>query len=397
MKTNSDPKEGLGRYAWQRWGVKSESSLGQSVNGYNLDDGVYQDFPQAFVKREVLRSARIYREQTLEVSPTVLGFVDSVVIASRRYMGRIDYGYMIFPVGKQKLRPKKAPPQVFLSTLLTAEGFSVVLIDQFLGHYSNLGISRNNMLVTINVNERVNKAGLEKVIQAVSRHSAYYDLFVGNWSSEALTFHQAHKLISSVRSEDWIVTVDSDEFHDLQHYGSYPEFLSKCDDVGINFVRGTFVDRLAESGELVRMNARESVQSQFPLACSLSKVLPTGSTKKIMAYKGGLRINRGHHRLALCDFYDVRGYTDVSPYGPCSLSTEVQLVPYPSVLGVHHFKWMKGVEEATRYKATRYSNMSGRSKETGEAYTRLVEHLEDNDMRFNVSDARFGCKLVQPN
>eukprot|EP00959_Pyramimonas_sp_CCMP1952_P077399 1617701-Pyramimonas_sp.AAC.1 len=98
------------------------------------------------------------------------------------------------------------------------------------------------MLLTINVNHKVSSAQLLDVVRVIQKYSDYYDVFVGEWSSEALTFHQAHKLLAATRPMDWIVTADSDEFHEIPH-GSYPTFLRECDRKTVNFVRGNFYDR----------------------------------------------------------------------------------------------------------------------------------------------------------
>ena len=70
-------------------------------------------------------------------------------------------------------------------------------------------------------------------------HGCYFDIFVGNWSSEALLYHQSHKLKSCADSQDWIIVADSDEFHAYPGRRVQP-FLNSLDAQGYNYVNGIF-------------------------------------------------------------------------------------------------------------------------------------------------------------
>ena len=55
----------------------------------------------------------------------------------------------------------------------------------------------------------------------------------------------------------------------------------------------------------------------------------------------------------------------------CPPKNMTELKPYKKRLNVHHFKWMKGQYEATKYKANVWENTS-----VGEAYKNVLVQLE---------------------
>uniref|UniRef100_A0A7S0N3Y3 Uncharacterized protein n=1 Tax=Pyramimonas obovata TaxID=1411642 RepID=A0A7S0N3Y3_9CHLO len=210
--------------------------LPTNIHGYRLVEGVYRDFPKP-VSEDVVLGADTYRMALQTIDPPVNSFVEMASNPGEHYLGKIDYGYMIFPAGGKAHKQDASRPQVFLSSLLTAEGFRLGLLERFLQHYKNLEISRENMLLTINVNKKVSSTKLLQVVRIIEKYSDYYDVFIGEWSSEALTFHQIHKLAAATRFSDWIVNADSDEFHEIPT-GSYPRFLLSCGQHKINVIRG---------------------------------------------------------------------------------------------------------------------------------------------------------------
>jgi len=121
-----------------------------------------------------------------------------------------------------------------------------------------------------------------------------------------------------------------------------------------------------------------------------------------MAYKGFLRINRGHHRLASCAFFLHRGYFHLYPTSTCLTHSiqSSQYFPYPKKLKVHHFKWMNGTYEAAVHKAKTWTHLAGNqgskmsqsALSVAAAYTRTVSHLDSNSRRFCTKCKELRCK-----
>ena len=292
-------------------------------------------------------------------------FPDSAFLA-------IDFGYTNFP-SKFDCSPSPLNVNVYLSTMITVDGFRIILLKSFLDYYMNIGVEARNILVTVQMRSESKLDRVLNVLDVLRSKGVYYDILVGEWSSESLMFHQAHKLLYCTRPDDWIIVADSDEFHE------YPKrdvklFLKELDSRNINIINGIFLDRVSSDGLLKELSFDSHIFEQFSLGCRLHKSFRLGTPKKVMAFKGTLRINRGHHRVALCWFWNRRNYLDLTPWDSCPPKIVTELKPYSKRLNVHHFKWMKGQYEATRHKAKVWANTS-----VGKAYNTVLEHLEQCD------------------
>ncbi|CAL6332099.1 unnamed protein product [Bathycoccus prasinos] len=295
------------------------------------------------------------------------GFLDFQFPDSAFY--NIDFGFTTFPLNFD-CSSKPLSSSVYLSTMLTVHGFRVTLINSFLDYYLNIGLKARNILVTLQMRKTSKLEDVVRVLDILKGKGVYYDIFIGEWSSEALMFHQAHKLLYCTGDDDWIIVADSDEFHE------YPtrdvnQFLEDLDTKKVNIVNGIFLDRVSEDGLLKEPSNKSDIFEQFILGCKLHKSFRLGTPKKVMAFKGALRINRGHHRIALCWFWNRRNYLDLTPWNSCPPKNLIEMKPYKMRLNVHHFKWMRGQYEATRQKAKVWANTS-----VGESYNTVLKHLE---------------------
>jgi len=295
------------------------------------------------------------------------GFLDFQFPDSAFY--NIDFGFTTFPSTFDcSMQPRNS--NVYLSTMITVDGFRVTLINSFLDYYTKVGLKARNILITVQMRKESKFEHLVRVLDVLKSKGVYHDIFLGEWSSEVLMFHQAHKLLYCTGADDWIIVADSDEFHE------YPtrdvnQFLKDLDRQKINIVNGIFLDRVSHDGLLKEPSDESDIFEQFLLGCQLHRSFSLGTPKKVMAFKGTLRINRGHHRIALCWFWKRRNYLDLTPWNSCPPQNLTELKPYEKKLNVHHFKWMKGQYEATQHKASVWANTS-----IGEAYKTVLKHLE---------------------
>jgi len=298
----------------------------------------------------------------------------------------VDHGYVFFPlVSNCRGSEIRTPYEIFLSTMITADGFRPTLFDFFVEYYSEIGVSFQNMLFTIQVSEQTNVSSLRTLLAKLQTKNLYYDIQYGSWTSESLMFHQAHKLLFCTRSEDWIIVADSDEFHEYPG-GSVNTFVKQLMEQGHNFAKGLFLDRIASSGALVELKSEGDIFTQFPIGCRLHKRLSLGTPQKVMIFRGNLRINRGHHRLALCWFWQRRNQLNLSPWSTCPSKDKDIISPYPKRLNVHHFKWMKGQLEATERKARTWGSTS-----TGRSYRNVLTYLQ-RCRGLCVNDDKIKCK-----
>ncbi|CAL6334700.1 unnamed protein product [Bathycoccus prasinos] len=269
--------------------------------------------------------------------------------------------------------------------MITADGFRPALLNFFVEHYAKLGIKYENMLFTIQISENSKASNLRILVQKLESLDIYYDIHIGSWTSESLMFHQAHKLISCTTMKDWIVVADSDEFHEYPGK-NLTTFVEYMDAKGYNFANGIFLDRVSANGSLLETYQIKDLFAEFPMGCRLHLKLSLGTPKKVMIFKGSLRINRGHHRLALCWFWQQRNQLYLSPWSSCPPKEVDTISPYPGRLNVHHFKWMKGQFEASQFKASAYFGAP-----VGKSFQNVVDYLKKCE-GICISDPKISCK-----
>jgi hypothetical protein len=301
---------------------------------------------------------------------------------------KVNYGYVSFP-SKQRCRQdgKEPSPTIYLSSMITADGFRPALLNYFVEHYAKLGIMHENMLFTIQMDESTDPRKLSVLIDKLTSWNIYFDVQIGSWTSESLMFHQAHKLLFCTDKNDWIVVADSDEFHEYPR-GNLTSFVKELTIKGYNFVNGIFLDRVSRGGSLEKIDESKHLFQQFPMGCRVHRRLSLGTPKKVMIFRGNLRINRGHHRLALCWFWQRRNQLFLTPWSSCPPQQIEIISPYPKRLNVHHFKWLNGQLEASKYKAGAYFG-----SKPGESYQKVVDYLT-KCKGLCIDDRKIGCRRV---
>ena len=299
---------------------------------------------------------------------------------------RIDFGYISFPCHFDcTSEAQKNETRILLSSMVTADSFRPKLIEYFLDYYIRIGLKPRNILLTVQVSYRTDPVQLFQLLQKLSSKGVYYDIFYGEWSSEALMYHQGHKLLYCSLRHDWIIVADSDEFHEYPG-GNVEHFLRKMDKNGVNAVNGVFLDRVSSDGKLLQLSSSIPLFKRFPLGCRLHLNFDLGTPKKVMAFKGFLRINRGHHRLALCWFWERRGYLHITPWRSCPPDKIDVIKLFKIKLNVHHFKWIDGQLEATKHKAEVW-----KGTKTGRSYSNVLHYLKLCN-GICVSSPGFKCK-----
>lgn len=113
--------------------------------------------------------------------------------------------------------------------------------------------------------------------------------------------------------DDGIIVADSDESHEYPTQG-VNQFLKDLDSKKITVVNGIFLDTISHNGSLKELSNKSDIFEQFLFGCRLHRSFRSDTPKKGMAFKGALRINQGHHRIALCWFWSRRNYLDLTPW-----------------------------------------------------------------------------------
>jgi len=198
-----------------------------------------------------------------------------------------------------------------------------------------------------------------------------------------------HELLRRfVTPSDWVMQVDADEFVFFPSGGTAAEVLDQVEQAGHNVHYALMVDRVAADGDVDLAPTRgSSIFKSFPLNCALTLLIQQSDVRKACAYRGYLRATTGNHNVlglnasaaVLSRKHPVRttrryrraigeafGHHDYNLL-PESYHKEGQ--PLPSILHVgefataYHFKWIRGLAQKLRRRATTEVSTSGQYAE----------------------------------
>lgn len=245
--------------------------------------------------------------------------------------------------------------------LVTLVGGHVDVLPFFLEHYRQLGVT------AFSINVHLTYPGdpvREEVLAVTDRFGIGIEsMLVGDW----LTY-ELDAWIESMRRypNDWWLLADQDEFHLYQE--ELCELLAFCDRRGYDHVQGTFVDRVSTDGRYTAVDYTQPLWPQYPLGGIVSARLFGGFDLKVVAAKGRVAINRGHHLARKAN--------------PCPIEQVFTQV--------HHFKWTGGVVERQQRRADHFRR-AGVGHWTESA--KFVMYSNTQGHRINIQDRQF---LLEP-
>jgi hypothetical protein len=162
-----------------------------------------------------------------------------------------------------------------------------------------------------------------------------------------------------LRRDDWVVWCDSDEFQ--VYPAPLPDVLAQCNALGVDYVRGAFVDRVAADYSLAAFNAQTPVWETFPHTCNVTLALARGDPRKVVLARANVLVHGGKH----------------APKNAENLKTIHGWVQ------VHHFKWDATLLDRLRYRVR--PEWRARFPWWVESQ-RLLDYFAANDSRFNPAD-----------
>jgi len=166
------------------------------------------------------------------------------------------------------------------------------LIPHFIEHYLMLGIKKDDFLLILNYRSPDNKEKVEKILSKYGIKPK--KLWYGEYDSTKAEEINKEVQLKYVKSNDWILHTDLDEFH--TYPSSLDEFIEKCESKGINTVQGPMLDRIAEDGKLKKIT-KKNIWTQFPLYADVLGEIKKSNYYKVMLHKGFLFGKRGYHEL----------------------------------------------------------------------------------------------------
>jgi len=258
--------------------------------------------------------------------------------------------------------------------LVTVTGSRVDTLWHMLNHYKDLvdemyvvvyeweGSSTYNEVLKIT--KEFNTA---KIVQRVTKEKF-------NWEYVTELYNETKMLFPN----DWWVVSDDDELHIYSK--PLKEIISDCDRNGWELVRGGFIDRIGQTGDFPKINKKENIFDQFPVAGFFRYPMSGACPNKICIMKGYIEITPGQH------YAKIDGQTTWRWQG----WNHPLIAPIDEYnVQVHHFKWdstcIKRIKEVADIKKDySFSN----------EYLKMYQSLRSNNFEIDVTNTEYMFEYI---
>eukprot|EP00035_Acanthoeca_spectabilis_P002253 m.86390 g.86390 ORF g.86390 m.86390 type:complete len:861 (+) comp11455_c0_seq2:217-2799(+) len=225
------------------------------------------------------------------------------------------------------------PQKVWLITTVSVD--DAPLLGFFLDNYLEAGVPPENFVIIVHAHTTEETTAIQSTVGLLRRNHIGY---IHTWEGDFNTFDKFEMQESLgrrfVQQQDWVLHPDVDEHH------RYPgrdllSYLQRCNERGVTAVIGDMQDRVAEGGVLAKVEFDNSLGSQFPLSCLVTKSIVGGATTKVVLHRGFLIAEEG-------------GYHTLFEWKHTYGRKHKQVVLPPVSVTVAHFKWTSTVAEKLR-------------------------------------------------
>ncbi len=198
-----------------------------------------------------------------------------------------------------------------------------------------------------------------------------------NWEYVTQLYNETKML----HPNDWWIVSDDDEFHIYSK--PLKEIILACDRNGWELVRGGFIDRIGETGNFPKINKKENIFDQFPVAGFFRYPMSGACPNKICIMKGSVEITPGQHYAKLDGQTTWRWQGWKHPLIAPVDEYNVQ---------VHHFKWDSTCIERIKAVADIKKDYS-----YSDEYLKMYNELEKNNFQIDVTDINYMFEYIGKN
>jgi len=195
-----------------------------------------------------------------------------------------------------------------------------------------------------------------------------------NWEYVTKLYNETKMLFPN----DWWVVSDDDELHIYSK--PLKEIISACDRNGWELVRGGFIDRIGQTGDFPKINKKENIFDQFPVAGFFRYPMSGACPNKICIMKGYIEITPGQH------YAKIDGQTTWKWQG----WNHPLIAPIDEYnVQVHHFKWdstcIERIKEVADIKKDySYSN----------EYLKMYQSIRSNNFEIDVTNTEYMFEYI---
>jgi hypothetical protein len=261
--------------------------------------------------------------------------------------------------------------------LVTVTGSRVDTLWHMLNHYKDLvdemyvvvyeweGSSTYNEVLKIT--KEFNSA---KIVERVTKEKF-------NWEYVTQLYNETKMLFPN----DWWIVSDDDEFHIYSK--PLNEIISACERNGWELVRGGFIDRVGQTGDFPKINKKENIFDQFPVAGFFRYPMSGACPNKICIMKGYIEITSGQH------YAKIDGQTTWRWQG----WNHPLIAPIDEYnVQVHHFKWDSTCVERIKQVADIKKDYS-----FSDEYLKMYKALRNNNFEVDVTNEEYMFEYISNN
>jgi hypothetical protein len=261
--------------------------------------------------------------------------------------------------------------------LVTVTGSRTNTLRHMLNHYKNVV---DEMFVV--VYEWDSESTYDKVKEIVDEFPTA--IIVKRYRSQKYNWEKVTKLYNETKMlfpNDWWIVSDDDELHIYSK--PLNEIISACEREGWELVRGGFIDRVGQVGDFPKINKKENIFEQFPVAGFFRYPMSSACPNKVCIMKGYIEITSGQH------YAKIDGHTTWRWQGwnhPLIAPVEEYNVQ------VHHFKWDSTCIE-------RIKQVADIKKEyaASDEYLKMYQSLRRNNFEIDVTNPEYVFEYIGQN
>jgi hypothetical protein len=195
-----------------------------------------------------------------------------------------------------------------------------------------------------------------------------------NWEYVTQLYNETKMLFPN----DWWIVSDDDEFHIYSK--PLNQIISDCERNGWELVRGGFIDRVGQTGNFPKINKKENIFEQFPVAGFFRYPMSGACPNKVCIMKGYIEITPGQH------YAKIDGQTTWRWQG----WNHPLIAPVTDYnVQVHHFKWDSTCVERIKQVADIKKDYS-----FSDEYLKMYQSLRSNNFEVDVTNEEYMFEYV---
>jgi len=221
-------------------------------------------------------------------------------------------------------------PRLFLFIFLASHE-NLALTRKLLRHYLTLGYQPELIHIDFHIQteEEASAPHSLKLKGVLREHgvTAITERILGKFFDDVkMDWQRDSTRRMGVKRGDWVVQIDSDEFH--EYPGPVMDLLVEAERHRVSAIVGHFVDRVESTGKLVEISEETDLERTFTQGCELATSIYEGLNKKVGPHLHPLETSNGG--------FHVLDRSLLWPGRPTWVFDGMR---------VHHFKWVPGIAD----------------------------------------------------